>query len=569
MKATGTLLTVKEQWLQLAVTKGFVSDAELVAAIAKAHTQHTDTAKVLLEAHKLTEEQAATLKAESAGVASVDVSEYQIDPTALKLVPEAIARKHQVLPLYRIDNALTVAMDDPWDAVAVDALRACTQLPIINPLIGTPNAIRKAIDHHYGMKVVEEASQQLPAGVGGEQADVGPGAATPVAEAANEVSIIKLVDALLSEAVEVRASDIHLEPEGEHTRVRFRIDGVLQEIKLLPIGLHEALASRIKIMAKLDITEHRLPQDGHIALPPEGLAGDLRISTYPTVHGENIVIRILDQAAIALKLTDLGCSPQTLTTLQDLIQRPHGMILVTGPTGSGKTTTLYAALSQINSMAKNIMTIEDPVEYQVPLIRQTQINPKAGVTFATGLRSLLRQDPDVIMVGEVRDQETAEIAIHAALTGHLVLSTLHTNDAPGAVARLLDMKIEPCLVASTLLGVIAQRLVRRICPKCQEGRRLPADVRAKYPELTVAYRGRGCRSCRMTGYAGRVGVFELLLVEEAVRTKVASRCSSDVLKAQAIKGGMRTMRADGLLKVQQGLTTLEELDRVVPPEPVQ
>ncbi|MBI3083471.1 MAG: type II/IV secretion system protein [Candidatus Omnitrophica bacterium] len=567
MSAIETLLKVKEQWLQQAVAKGLVTEDELVAAVAKAQAQRSDTAAVLLAAKRLTEEQVATLKAEAAGVAFVDVADYQIDPATLKLVTETVARKHQVLPLYRINNVLTVAMEDPWDAVAIDALRAATGLPIIHPVIGIPQDIRKAIEHYYGMQVVEDASRQAAPSAPELSADnVAELAAKPPAEAANEVSMIKLVDALLSEALEARASDIHLEPDGEHTRVRFRIDGVLQEMKLLPVGLHEALCSRIKILAKLDITEHRLPQDGHIPLTLERSRVDLRISTYPTVSGENVVIRLLDQSAVALQLKDLGLAQEALTQTQGLIQRPHGMLLVTGPTGSGKTTTLYAALAEINSMTKNIMTIEDPVEYHVPLIRQTQINLKAGVTFAAGLRSILRQDPDVIMVGEIRDQETAEIAIHAALTGHLVLSTLHTNDAVGAVTRLIDMGVEPYLMASTLLGIAAQRLVRRVCPDCQEGSRLTKEQRARYPELTVSYRGRGCRACRQSGFLGRIGVFELFLVDEELRAKIASGCSSAALRELAISRGMRTMRADGLPKVQQGLTTLEELDRVVPPE---
>lgn len=567
MSGVAALLTVREQWLQLAVTKGWVAEAELVAAIAKAQAQRSETASVLLEAKKLTLEQVGSLKAEAAGVAFIDVKEYQIDAAALKLVPEAVARKHQVLPLYRIDSALTAAMEDPWNAVAIDALRAATRLPIINLVVSTPEAIRKAIEHHYGMQLVEEAAAQPAKTMSDlDQAAAAALAGKPPAEAANEVSIIKLVDALLAEAMTSRASDIHIEPDGERTRVRFRIDGVLHEIKLFPIGLHEALACRIKILAKLDITEHRLPQDGHISLPPEGRAGDLRISTYPTVSGENIVIRIFDQSAVALQLTDLGFSQEHRSHFETLIHHPHGMLLVTGPTGSGKTTTLYAALGQISSIAKNLMTIEDPVEYHVPLIRQTQVNLKAGVTFATGLRSLLRQDPDVIMVGEIRDRETAEIAIHAALTGHLVLSTLHTNDAIGAVPRLLDMGVESYLLGSTLLGVVAQRLVRRICPDCQEGSRLPQDLRKKYPELTVTYRGRGCHRCRQTGYLGRVGVFELFLVDESMREPITAKRSSDDLRTLALKRGMRTMRQDGLAKVQQGITTLDELDRVVPPD---
>ncbi len=554
MTPVHVLLHMNEQWLQQAVVKGWLAEAELAAAATKAQADRTGTAAVLLAAKKLTEEQIAALKAAAAGAAVVEVGDYLIDPPVLQLIPEALARKHQVLPLYRIDSALTVAMADPWDAVAVDALRAATRLPIINPVVSTPTAIRKAIDHHYSRRVMEQAARPAAQHGGAEAA----------AAAGPDFSAITLVDALLGEALDSRASDIHLEPDGEHLRVRFRIDGVLQEIKLLPIALHEAVCSRIKILSKLDITEHRQPQDGHLVLPVGGRHVDLRISTYPTVSGENVVLRLLDQASVALKLADLGFAADTVTAVGELIQRPHGMLLVTGPTGSGKTTTLYAALTQINSMSRNLMTIEDPVEYQLPLIRQTQIQPKAGLTFATGLRAILRQDPDVIMVGEIRDQETAEIAIHASLTGHLVLSTLHTNDAVGAIARLLDMRVEPFLLSSTLLGVLGQRLVRRICAQCQEGARLPEPLRAKYPELTVAYRGRGCRACRTTGFTGRIAIGELFVISDSIRPRIAQRTSTDILTVLAREQGMRTMRADGLLKVQQGLTTIEELDRVVP-----
>ncbi len=571
MKPAPNLLPPKDQWLQAAVTQGLVTEAELLAAVAAAQADRRATAEVLLRAQKLTEEQLAALRAEAAGVAVVDVADYQRDPAVLHLVPEPLARKHQVLPLYRLDSALTVAVADPWDAVAIDALRAATKLPIIHPVVSTPSTLRRAIEHAYGMKIVEEAARPGA----GPEAGSAPGAELSAAalsaitaksaeEAANEVSVVKLVEALLSEALDARASDIHLEPDGEHVRVRFRVDGVLQEIKLLPMGLHEALCSRIKILAKLDITEHRLPQDGSVALEVTGHAIDLRISTYPTIAGENVVVRLLDQSAVALQLEQLGLEGEDRVRVEEMIRRPHGILLVTGPTGSGKTTTLYAALSQINSMALNLMTIEDPVEYRLPLVRQTQVNPKAGITFAAGLRAILRQDPDIIMVGEIRDQDTADIAVHASLTGHLVLSTLHTNDAVGAVARLLDMGVEPFLLSSTLLGVVAQRLVRRICADCQEGRRLPDDLRRRYPQLSVTYRGRGCRKCRQSGYVGRLGVFEVVQVTDALRAAISGKAASDVLRVQAQRDGMRTMREDGLAKVQQGLTTLEELDRVVP-----
>ena len=567
MSQSPSLLSAKDQWLQLALTKRWLTEQELLAAVAKAQAEGMEPAIVLCEAGKLTYEQLGMLRAEAAGVAFIKLEDYQIDPEALKLVPESIARKHQLLPLHRVDRALTIALAKPWDAVAIDAVRAKTQLPLINCVVGTPEAIRKAIEHFYGLQLVEQAAG-LVAHVPAELTDQAAAALAkkPAAEAANEVPVIKLVDALINEALELKASDIHIEPDGEHTRLRLRVDGVLHEARCFPIALHEALTSRIKILAKLDITEHRLPQDGNIQMNAASRAVDCRISTYPTISGENVVIRLLDQSAVALNLTDLGLRQDALNQLQRLIHQPHGILLVSGPTGSGKTTTLYAALQQINDMAKNIMTIEDPVEYHVSLIRQTQINLKAGVTFAAGLRSILRQDPDVIMVGEIRDQEAAEIAMQAALTGHLVLSTLHTNDAPSAITRLLDMDVESYLLASTMLGVMGQRLVRRVCASCQEGSRPPKELRERYPKLTTLMRGRGCRVCRMSGYVGRIGIFELFIITDDVKAKIAAKVPSHVLKQMAIQAGMRTMREDGLLKVQQGLTTLEEIDRVVPPE---
>jgi type IV pilus assembly protein PilB len=538
-----------------------------VAAQTKAQAAHKDVAEVLAQEGKLTAELIAKLKAEAAGLVYMEVLDYQVDPKVLELVPETVARKHTLLPLYRIGNALTVAMDDPWNTVAIDEVRLSAKLPVIQPVLGSPSAIRKAIDRHYGRKVVEEAARRPAAPNGAPpEAERPPTAGAAPVEVASEVPVAKLVDALLTEALEAKASDIHLEPEEQSLRVRYRIDGVLHEVKQLPADLHEGVCSRIKLLAKLDITEHRLPQDGHLPLTIDGRLIDLRISTYPTVFGENVVIRLLDHESLRLSLEALGFAPENLKQFAELIQRPHGMILVTGPTGSGKTTSLYAALSCINSVAKNIMTIEDPVEYRLPLIRQTQVNLKAGVTFAAGLRSLLRQDPDVIMVGEIRDQETAEIAVHAALTGHLVLSTLHTNDAVGAVARLVDMGVEPYLLSSTLLGIVAQRLLRRICTHCRQEQPFPAEAKERHPNLTALFRGRGCRFCRQAGFSGRIGVFELFRIDEQAKAAIAARRPSDELKRLALSGGMRTMRDDGMLKVQQGLTTLDELDRVVPVE---
>ncbi len=563
------VLHLKDGWQKHALAKGLFTEAELCEAQAKAHETGRDVADIFLQTGKLTEEQLAQLKAEVAGLVYVDVLDYQIDPRVLELVPEPLARKHTLLPLYRVGNSLTVAMRDPWNAVGIDEVRLSAKVSIVRPILGTTSAIRKAIDRHYGHRVVEEAAKSTSGPKTTSQATTGRLQRVPslrTAELSAEVSVTKLVDALFTEALEAKASDIHLEPEQDQLRIRYRIDGVLQEIKLLPVNLHEAVASRIKLLAKLDITEHRLPQDGHLPLTVDGRLIDLRISTYPTVFGENIVIRLLDHGSLNRSLDGLGFSPQVLAEFTELVQRPHGIVLVTGPTGSGKTTTLYAALGHINSVSKNIMTIEDPVEYRMPLIRQTQINVKAGVTFTAGLRSLLRQDPDVIMVGEIRDRDTAEIAIHAALTGHLVLSTLHTNDAAATVARLLEMGIEPYLVTSTLLGVAGQRLVRSICSHCREEVAAGSEIRKRYPDVTVVFQGQGCRFCRKVGFLGRIGIFELFRVNERIKELIGKQCSSEELKRVAVAAGMRTMHMDGIAKVQQGLTTIEELDRVAPDE---
>jgi type IV pilus assembly protein PilB len=379
-----------------------------------------------------------------------------------------------------------------------------------------------------------------------------------------------MFDIIMIQAIRDRASDIHFEPDETALRVRFRIDGFLYETATLPKQVHPSLTSRIKILAEMDIAETRLPQDGNFNVKMEKRGFEIRVSTFPTIYGENVVLRILDQTSPLFRLGDLGFSKDTLDLCSQLIRRPNGIVLVTGPTGSGKTTTLYAFLNLINSKEKNIITIEDPVEYRLALIRQTQVNPKAGITFATGLRSILRQDPDIIMIGEIRDRETSEIAHQAALTGHLVLSTLHTNDAPEAISRLMDIGVEPYLISSSLIGVLAQRLVRTICPDCKTP--YPADpnvlgdlgdqsLKSKSP-LTL-YRGKGCRNCKLSGYRGRTGIFELLSVNDKIKQLISEKASAQVIREAAKKTvGMVSLREDGLRKVLQGLTTLEEVDRV-------
>ncbi|MCX5713046.1 MAG: GspE/PulE family protein, partial [Candidatus Omnitrophica bacterium] len=384
------------------------------------------------------------------------------------------------------------------------------------------------------------------------------------AGAAEEAPVIKLVNLIIMQAVKDKASDIHVEPGEEKVLIRFRIDGILHEIQQIPKHLQSALASRVKVMAKMDISEIRNPQDGRIQLKMESKSLDLRVSTFPTMHGENIVMRILDKSSVILGLKELGFAKNDLAEFDKIVRHPNGIVLVTGPTGSGKTTTLYAALSAINSIEKNIITIEDPVEYEIPLIRQTQVNPRAGLTFANGLRSILRQDPDIIMVGEIRDKETADIAIQASLTGHLVLSTLHTNDAASSLTRLIDMGIEPFLIASSVIGILAQRLVRVICPKCKE-KYMPSDEIIKdlgLDQKIELFRGKGCMHCRNTGFTGRIGIFELLTVTEEIKNMVTSKRSANEIKKKALEQGMRVLRDDGMEKVKSGITTAEEVLRV-------
>jgi type IV pilus assembly protein PilB len=366
---------------------------------------------------------------------------------------------------------------------------------------------------------------------------------------------------MIMQAVKDRASDIHIEPEEDNCRVRYRIDGILHEINILPKNLQSAVISRIKILSKMDIAESRKPQDGRIRIKIESRDLDIRVSTFPTVHGENIVMRLLDKTSVILGLKELGFLENELNAFDKLIKHPNGIILVTGPTGSGKTTTLYAALSAISSMEKNIITIEDPVEYELPLIRQTQVNPKAGITFANGMRAILRQDPDIIMIGEIRDKETAEIAIQAALTGHLVFSTLHTNDAPSAVTRLIDMEVEPFLISSSVIGILDQRLVRLICNKCKEKYTPTEEVlkELNMKEGSLLYRGKGCPACKNTGFVGRVGIFELCAINDELKKMIDARRSADEIKKKAIALGMKTLREDGVKKIEMGLVSLEEV----------
>lgn len=473
-------------------------------------------------------------------------------------------KQYKLVPLGMDDSVMKIAMSDPLDEYALDALRNFTDRSL-DICLSSEKDISEAIEQYFGGNVQMTSIME---GMREEEAESGEielhEDVHHLRDMAFEAPIVKLVNMIITRAVEGRTSDIHVEPFENNMKVRYRIDGALTEVESLPKRIQPAVISRIKIMSRLNIAERRLPQDGRIKLRVSGRDIDLRVSTIPTIYGESIVMRILDRGSALIVLEHLGFPEKTLGKYKDLITTPYGMLLVTGPTGSGKTTTLYASLSDINSDDKKIITVEDPIEYQIDGINQIQVKPKIGLSFANGLRHIVRQDPDVIMVGEIRDIETAEIAIHSALTGHLVFSTLHTNDAPGAVTRLLDMGIEGFLVSSSLIGVLAQRLVRMICPKCREPLKLQQEVIDKMEvEKDIAtYHGAGCDYCRHTGYRGRTGIFELMVIGGEIRRMILEKASSDVIRQKAVSGGMQVLRDNGWDKVRQGITTVEEVIRV-------
>jgi len=537
--------------------QGYITSAQLEEALEEQKITGEKLGEIMIRKGWISQEVLNQALANQAGVSTFDLSTYIIDPEVIKLIPEEVATKYKVVPVFRIDNTLTVAMVDPNNVFVIDELSRITGC-IIEPVLADEIAIRKAHDQYYGgAGTIQEIISSIDKEKLAEGEKLG-----------EEAPIVKLVNMLIVEAVQSNASDIHIEPEEKFMGVRYRIDGILRRRTFLPKDLQPAVISRLKIMSGLDIAEKRIPQDGRIIMKVANKDIDFRVSTCPTVHGENIVLRILDKSSVNIGLEKLGFPPRELELFKELIFQPYGIILVTGPTGSGKTTTLYSALQKINREEVNIMTVEDPVEYQFPRIRQVQVNVKAGLTFASALRSFLRQDPDVIMVGEIRDLETAEIAVQAALTGHLVLSTLHTNDSPSAFTRLIDMGVEPFLVSSSLLGVLAQRLVRKVCSKCKEeytpSSALIKDLglEGKVSESIKFVKGRGCKLCNSSGYKGRIGIFELLKVTPKIQELVLSRASADDIGKVAHQEGMRSLREAAIDKLLEGVITPEEVMRV-------
>ena len=492
------------------------------------------------------------------GIEYVDLNERKINVNAVSVVPEDLARRYAVLPVDFVNGKLVLMMSSPDDVLAIDDIQMATGYEI-EPAVGLYDDIEEGINQYY--KMAETLTDDLLAGgPTGEELD----GITSVSE---EAPIVKLINFIISQAVEDRASDIHIEPQEKDLRVRYRIDGVLQEIMRSPKSVQSAILSRLKIMSSLDIAEIRKPQDGRCSLAVKGRAVDFRVATLPTVYGERIVLRVLEKDSILLKLDDLGFLPNTLARFKKSFSKPYGAILVTGPTGSGKSTTLYATLNVLNTEAKNIVTIEDPVEYRLPGINQIQINNKAGLSFSRGLRSILRASPDIIMVGEIRDRETAQIAVESALTGHLVLSTLHTNDAPGAISRLTEMGVAPFLISSAIDCVQAQRLARRLCPECRKPYEPDEELLTKMgvpgEKNVTLYHPGGCPLCNDTGYKGRVGLYEVMVVSEQIQQLTVEHATCDAIKKVAVEEGMRTLREDGMAKVLKGLTSFEEILRVV------
>jgi len=493
----------------------------------------------------------------------IDLTRHKIQPRALQFVPEKLARKHNIVPLDIIGNALYLVLANPEDGHAITEIAAQTGMEIV-PTMAIPHQVQRAIELNYKISSeIEEQLKRLTPKTFEEEAKT-----EILIETIADTPIVRSLDLLVGQAVRDRASDIHIEPQKDRLRIRYRIDGILHDVASLPSRVHQTLVSRVKVLAGMDIAERRRPQDGQFSYEIDEKEVDIRAATFNTVYGEMAVLRVLDKSLPLFALSELGLLTQALERYKQILKSPLGMIVVSGPTGAGKTTTLYASLNQLDRNERNIITIEDPVEYRFTDINPSEINPKADITFASGLRSVLRVDPDVILVGEIRDAETAEIAVQSALTGHLVLSSIHANDAVGVIFRFMHLGIEPFLLSSALIGIVAQRMLRRICPNCRALSEAKEEEKIAYHEEmkevpTHFYYGTGCNFCAETGYLGRTGVFEVLVITEEIRKLILAGASTDELINQAIKEGMMTMRHDGMIKVKQGITTPYEVTRNV------
>ncbi len=589
------MVTARRDIGDLLIEAQVISPDQLNEAKEVQKTAPGDLGQIILDLGFANLKQVMQARARLMNIQFVDLTTQKLDPTAVAAVPEHVVKRHNVIPVFKNGNRLMVAMSDTQNIKAMDDLRVVTRGLQIVPALALPEAIKDAIERNYKGGEQESKAESsngaaVPANVNNLSDSLGGGLAgvkdaiemyksrevsdeedaDAVAQVAEQAPIIRVANTIIQQAIQVAASDIHVEPDRRHVRVRYRVDGVLHEEMTIPKYIQAPLISRFKIMAEMNIAERRIPQDGRIPVRKDGKDYDLRVSCLPTIWGEKIVCRILDKSSVLLGLNKLGFSGENLAKLEEIISQPNGMFLCTGPTGSGKTTTLYAVLHKINSIDRNIITVEDPVEYQLSGISQVHVNVKAGLTFASALRSFLRQDPDIIMVGEMRDLETAEIGVEASLTGHLVLSTLHTNDAPSAVIRLIDMGVEPYLISATVHGVLAQRLARKICPNCAEEytanaselRVLGYEAKDRDEQVKLR-RGRGCEVCRHTGFKGRTGIHELMVLNDEIAELTVRRAPLADIREAAKANGMHELRDDGLEKVLNGITTVDEVRKVV------
>ena len=569
--------SLKERLLEALGDSKLLTDEQLTEAVAAQKAQGGNLGAILLKKGFIKEKDLAVLLSSSLNLPMLNLSRFSINPDVVKLIPEKTAKQYHVIPISIMGDNLTLCMSDPLNIFAIDDIKVLTNYNI-DPVISTEKEIADAIHNYYGaestqlaqiLQEVKEADENEPLEVANTEEE----GVVDIQEATKQskvAPIVKVVNLMVAEALESRASDIHVEPQEKSLRIRYRVDGALQEAFSLPKKDQNAIITRLKIMSGLDITEWRIPQDGRFRIRMREKEVDFRVSILPTNHGGKVVMRALDKSSLSIGLDKLGYLPQPLKLFEQAITKPYGMILVTGPTGSGKSTTLYSIITQLNTNEKNIVTIEDPVEYQVDGITQIQVNPSIEFTFSTGLRSILRQTPDIVLIGEIRDFETADIAIKASLTGQLLFSTLHTNDACGAITRLMDMGVEPFLVASSLVAVAAQRLCRKICENCKEPYEItPAVLKRlniKTSKDATFYHGKGCSKCNNTGYLGRMGTLEVLLIDDAIRDLIIKGKSSDEIKEYAVANGMKTLRENAFKKALSGLTTIEEVLRITTEE---
>ena len=560
------MTTVKrksKQLGQILIELGYITQDQLEQALAEHQRTPKSLGRVLIDMGMIKEGDLVRALAEQVGLEFVDLAEHPVDPTATTLLPEALARRYRAIPIGERDGKLLVAMSDPANVYALDDIRTITNRDV-QPLVATASDVERAIQKYAGMDGQVEALANVAS-------DAIEGEDEQLEAALEDAPIVKLVNAIMTQAVGDRASDVHIEPAEKNVRIRFRVDGVLHEpMPPAPKNIQGGLISRLKVMADLNIAEKRIPQDGRISMKVGGKALDLRVATLPTVFGEKVVIRVLDKTNALLRLEDLGFMEDAYNRFSVSFKKPYGAILVTGPTGSGKSTTMYSTLNILNEVDKNIITVEDPVEYRLNGVNQIQVNPKAGLTFASALRSILRADPDIVLIGEIRDKETATIAIEAALTGHLVLSSLHTNDAASAISRLIEMDVETFLVASAIDAVVAQRLARKLCERCKEAYAPePPELAAAgfpewlWPEIETLYRPTGCAACSNTGYRGRIGLYEVMQMSEEIERLTVERASAEAIRTVAVQQGMMSLRDDGLEKCRMGITSIEEVARVV------